>query len=1547
MKKLSKIALLVLAVCILVCGFVFASSAEEANTTDPFIVNGKYYSEWNNALAAVRAVPAGENPTVYLNPNYEGEYGKGVINNATGWSTDVDLTLDMNGCTMRSGRETGAILGCNNPVTLTVTGEGKFTNIGALFSAETGKNGNIVINGLGKGITIETRSFEEAQKKDTNGDGVADRVNEHPSAGTIQKLVNFYGDTFTLSGKITIKPYNAGGTLFYMAGNNFNVVGADIVVENPASELQKYAAVKLNTSGNPVYASATTFIEVASACNIKVLDSDIVVNYGDMFKFSKYGNGNTLSETLYVYTVAVENAKNNGGLAGNFVDDMSQKTAKNPEIFIDADNSSFIAQSGNYLDLTEFTAAPNVYVGRLLPLVGNPVYATFDNCDLVGATRAITGHNDQWRPDQSKNQLAGSVETKDGGSVETTVAKSALTHGHLIFNNCNYTTADDCIQGSPWFIGEYANVKWNGGIIDAKYLKSFDTTTHTTTMAGYASCIAYNHSYGTLGDNNNGYDDDWYGAIFSNVYFVTNPNPTVGAAGRAATFSGTKYTNVDVILDSDNYNSTTVRYPSAWLDAPYQYVPDYINSDVLSNRTTTFNPTATQNNTSISVNTGYGKALSSSIKDASGKYFASLVSGKDDHLGNGNGYVKLQLGAGESISGGYSEIQMNGYAMIQGYDNTKNKSGDTTFKTVGEAYYYAAFDGKYSSAKEAFEDSFDAETGGDQTVHNTTYMVQEFDIATNSGAYLSAVFQSINRGASVTYTAANGTTPEYYTVKATNTVGNNNYFSILPDGTIKSGSDATITSKLPTDGSWTRVTIIYDIDKQFKKDAITLNGDKYNAYNFSGTKMYIYLDGVYFTTISGVKDHNVMEAFVETFTLDTIRISHSAPYNAGSLCLDNFYHANYYADDTAANAALAALIETKSNLTKDGYVLNMPGNNYVAYVDGVGYDNFDSAFANVKNGSVVELLKNYSGIIDVNAQFTIKTNGKTYGGFRSQGYVPTEVEGNIVFVPAMKYQTYKISYVESAFGINAEVNATVGSVVNVADSADPDKYIDAVNGKYLGGWSLEADKEAFVVTPAYDADKDGVVSAYPVYILAAVVEWYDANGNLLKTENYKPGAGVYAEEYLPEIANVVTNHNWYDLTFSGYEATELVAPGTYKLNPVMSGVAKDGAPTDVKINLTLYTNNELNIFVPLAELAKCVEDYATNIRIVRLDGNNEIAVGSTGECTVYGQPYLKFGEKYGIADTAIYTYKIYYKIGDSTLSKTITYGVPYYASQVMQTSDNETAKTLVINMVNYASSVIKNLNVDKTGDVGAQVYAKLLEKFPSYVRTYADADFLKDGTIYENEISKLNYNTVREDDPATENVDESLYSPSKWIESAGFYFSTNQPRFYAVLSEDAENSRNGIKKPGNNSGTYGFAGTGVFSYIAMYGEKERPGKLYARYDDTGADAFVDWNNKDKEITYYLVATMFDAQNPYKLSNMAENLSIIIYNTDGKTGNDVTTYEGHDTHITYSLSAYIYEMITAANAEGVSDADKAEYLAGAEMAKALYAYAKVAREYVNN
>jgi len=1486
MKKLGKIVLLLLTLCVIVSAFVLAASAEtEKNTTDPFIVNGNYYTHYATAMKVVRS----KGDTIYLNPDYidpvSGEKGvlsvtpvyngsKDDLNTVFyAWQNYGTIVMDLNGCTIRM-TTTGALITLSGPNTsFTLKGEGKIEGVGTLVtvandgSGNGGTNFNLIASG--KGITIDLAKLE------------SDTVNTHALIN--DKTSNLFNlsakaASYNVSGKITINPYNINTKCIFSvsgAGTSFNASGATVIVNSPKSELQKNEI-------NEVKPDAGYMFLIDNGVSATFRDSHFEYNHGNMFNAGGTGTHIQFQQNT------------DGSLKTDTYPDPSTKSAADPTTFIDADNSTFIAREGNYVNRADYSLAWNYYsAGYILYASKSALYATFDNCDFVGAHRAFTA-NSGYR---------SSELTEGDPKVGLGYGHSYVAPCHVIMTNCDYETSDDVLQTSPWLAGDVINLIWNGGKINLKrptFSHDGDKVTAINIQSN-SGMLGYTHAYAKLADNGNDYNDDWFGVKFSNVLFHLKPdNPSSSLGTANYTIGGDVKKNVEIYTNGDYFT----RYTGYWVgDAEYAgegIVPSYYGlSEVVKSKTTNLNS---------AINGAAKGNYPFSFADRAGDFF--MVNDK------ANGYAKFYFSKEEPATSegsnySYIDLQMFGYS-----GNPANAADKDAVLNLS--------------------------VPSPKNVIDSKYVVYEFDVATKSGVYTQTKITPMNRGAVTTWVPASGDVDAHYKTVSSTSIGGGTYAEILKDGTFKSGG---VTRKLPTDGTWSRVSIIWEI--KYAETTTTINGVVFDAYELSDTKAHIFLNGEYISSMSPFYSTEVIKNLASSITIDCVRAWLYPVLNSESdICFDNPYLANY----TSANADIASIIADKASLSGKAGFLNMPENTLTnlpegAIVDDVYYADIDDAYGAIRAGSDIELFEDADKIISVDSPLYVVTNGHSVSGFVSSSYVAVVGDGCIYFNLADRTQKLEVSFKDETLGIDTSAVYTEGSTLVPPEAADPGKFPNAIGSKYFVGWTLKDGADATIVSPAYDTDRDLKHAAFSVYVDAAVVEWYDNEGNLLHTESYKPGDGVLSAVYTPavDIPDVITAHAWFDLAYKGYSAIELPTSGTYEVYPDMEPTAKSAIPANIKLNLTLFTNYELNIFVPLTNLPE--EIAKDSIRVVRLSGaDNEQAVGSLGECTVYSDPYIKFGgDKYGVADTSINTYRIYYKADGVELYKELSYGVPYYASAVMQQSSNNEARTLVMNMVNYASKVIAGLSVDKTGDRGAEIYNALLEKeeFAALVRTYDDDLFLKDGDIWKTDIKDLTYDDVIADDPETD-ANEAQKAASYWIESAGFFFSTDQPLFYIKFSENAEKTVNGIKKP-TSSGNYAYWSTGFFGYIGVSGEATRPGKLYARYDADGTNAYTAWNDSTKQISYYLAA-ISDGSNKYSLYNMAETLNITLSNNNGDSKNQAF-YDGNGVTAKYSLAAYIGEMITMANNEALSADARAEYRAAADMAKALYAYAKVTREFV--
>ncbi len=1502
MKKFGKIFALLLTLAILAAAFALIVSADYSDAS--FIVNGKASEKTTLADAITEA---GDGGTVKLN--------KDVTIDAT---VDIssDIKLDMNGHTIESvDNATDGVRYRHFNVKggkFEVCGEGSF--IGSLYVAQIYSGAELTVNAYGSGINIDAMKSKSS--------------NFNP----------FYvmpGGSMTVKGTLNINPYYPSENAMFIVGDvdtaeltqetsTLILDGARITVNEPDA---KYKYQRQNFA---------YFLQARDGADVTLKNHSVVnmVN-GNGIKLSSYHGGSMLSGT---------------GSAGKLTALDSGKTIKDFRIFLDIDDSEIIAGNSGYqrkMDSSGYSTS----AGYLFVLNAAPAKITVDNSTLSGANRTI-------------------------GGKYTAYDKYEMPLTYLYFKNVNFRTNDNPLYSSGWIVSYRNNIIWDGGVIDLyntvqtvmgsfvaskQYTDPFSAeakaealaagltvtddlyvseavsegvytyTYYKHTRSAYSeianACLAY-AKLDTNGDGDITDAEDWNGVLFKDVYFASRApiSPAADVETKAkACFSYEGSLKNGVYKIDDTFSASAKYYAAAYVSSNSTLseatpLGNSVDAHLSSKYTSVFNPTLAYKRdfaTGTAVVTGVN-TVTPIVVSAKNYGVYEIVPSVD----GSNGYYKFSVPQGhtDSTSRPYIEVDVGNYATGITVTEKNDGSGSVSISPNNAATH---------------------------SLEDYKYLVQEFDVATDTGifAFLKAapIFRYMDLSVSgSTYSRTDSAQPQYsFCPLSMPTSGKLNAWSNTTNLICEKNSN---TIYLATDGSWNRITVIIELLGWGEYEKYTLGTDTNRERAVFNANMHIYVNGEWYTTFKGIFDGSkkIDKEMSGTLVYDAFRLN-SGDSTANSSTLFDNMRVSFYEE----NDALAAQMKNyKGSIKENPELMLMPRNeNIVGTVDGtICYSDEDIA-NRVENGSYVELFRDLESDISAeNKNLTFKLNGNSVEGIVSATHKVVNYEDVISVVPAGN-DLYEITYVNN--DVTPAISKTVYAGLGTKAVLDIDlsEYNDCYNvgGKmfYFDGWSLvDGGEEDTYVSTDKDADGDKKITAYSIYVEAATVEWYDNDSNLLNTEYYRAGEDVYSAVYEPtvEIPNIVTDHAWYDLGFADYSAIALPEPGTYKVYPNMKGVNKEGTPDNIKLNLTLFTNNELNIFIPLEYL----DAYKESIRIVRLDGEtNTIAVGSIGEYTVYAEPYMKFADVYGIADTSINTYRIYYTVGETELYKDISYGVPAYASQIMQQSSDEEAKTLVMYMVNYANAVIKNLNVDKTGDMGARVYTKLLELYPDYVSIQADSEFLEGGTIYNNDVAKLTYDDVilNEDETVSDR------SPSKWIAGGGFFFSTNQPRFYIKFTDEAEQTANGIKKP-DTAGGYGWSGTGLFAYVGVQGETIRPGKLYARYDESGLDAYAEWNSKKDGITYYVAATSYDAQNPFKLYNMAEPLNIKLNSHSGSnTGIVYYPEQGDAIIVTYSLAGYINGMLTAANAEGVSAEDKAEYLAAAEMAKALYAYAKVTREFV--
>jgi len=740
---------------------------------------------------------------------------------------------------------------------------------------------------------------------------------------------------------------------------------------------------------------------------------------------------------------------------------------------------------------------------------------------------------------------------------------------------------------------------------------------------------------------------------------------------------------------------------------------------------------------------------------------------------------------------------------------------------------------------------------------------------------------------------------------------------------------------------------------------------------------HLYIDGEWYISYQNIFAVYKMDAdAVKTVYYDQLRFNGSV-VSGTDILFDNSTVRYYDADDDSS--AIAAAIANKTKPLTRGDFLIAPQNNYdyldaVGSVDGVEYNTVERLLGAIEEGSLVKTYVDIDKTLYPDVSFTLVVGeGKSYAGVASEEFSAFE-SGNVVNVsPAYADEIFDISIYAERFGINATIGkAAYGTVVSLPEEYLPenvkDYYDSASETVYdLAGWTLDPtlENETLVVGAS------GVVKAIERSGAPAFVEWLDENGELVEKEYYYPSASTVASPsaaVVEAIRNELDN-GWYDYGLAGWdkdldESFITTAGETYSFKASLKPILPKGGVEGIKINLAVYTDFELNLFIP-ADLPTEISDFILS-DLPTLSSS----LSTRGDVTIGGVNYKKFYVQYGVADLDIDTYYLAYKVNGTEIVQTIEYGVPYYASAIMQMSDAEVgvkAKNLVMQMVNYASKLVSYHGIG-AGSEGAEIYAALLSTFGTesdykYLDIYesinASTFTNKDGNVYKTQIEPLTYKTKL----------------AGYIKSASFYFSTETPAFLLEYGPKAVSNVEGIKAP-NNNGFYGYSSNGVFVYFGYAGEAVNPAKHIAY--EGGIENGVSINAWGKNNT---VRTYSDADGNKYTYNLTDSKYYAVSDGSEYTGDvkaltsDVSYYvlcesyryvetvpdgyhfvynllkpvvinvcvgnsDENGKHVdvstpasgTYSLAAYIETLI---------EKNDTEYL---DLAYSLYAYAMAASEY---
>lgn len=1316
----------------------------------------------------------------------------------------------------------------------------------------------------------------------------------------VAKNIFTLGDTDStyVSGKLTINPKTYAGSYYI-----FDLGGTLATEESKASLLTvEGAEIVLNypTSG-PVHSDVNGifFITMKKGSKLRVNHSDLSLAYGN-FVYA----GDVQAEII-----SVTETNNGVGVNGNKIV-AAAKESFDFAAWVDIDDSEIRAFDGGFTRVNHTTGW-----GKLFNIGNASIEVKADNTVFEGGGRSITASEDQAKMqvlgnkfyftnvDYSSSNLTYSACWIHGGDVNMNWNGGRINHTNAEYSK-KATITIPVATDTDSDVGPYGNLAKEAvrAALGTKVPADFDTVFYDwyfKSASGkyeYYTAI-YKYTSGQLTYRGWVYSEvngTWYGQRFANLYIdgaalASDASTATNRNAANGLMVGTDYTNSSAI--DSKYSVKT--YAHAFLDK----APSLQGTQ--GSRTSVFNPTT-----------------SAEVIEFNDHAF-------DDRFG---GYKVV-----------YSDGLSNGY--VKAYvDKTNYKVGSNTNPS-----YMGSF----------------TRTGGSYTsIDGKTYIVQEMDISTDSGRYTEAHAYAFLRNAGSVVTATSNTSVNIAVAGSYTPL----LFKLKYDGKLEDigGSGSGKNVQLPTDGTWTRMTLIYEIKSETSEVSVT-TGEFTASYNQIAytVNTHVFLNGEWLTTLN--KTLNFHESKAATQVFDSIRFNLYNSYNqAGvgndsSFCLDN-PRLSFY---TAANSELAALCANPASGigANNTELMIMPDNNSIAFVDGVGYKDMNEAFAAADNGSTVDLRADVESLVTVNKNIKIITNGHNVTGFISDTHRVVNEDGIIYLVAADSDEIVSVDFINNDVtpAVNESYTAAFGTTIK--PTTDFSSIEPTEEHGFFVGWTLFEEEDTLVVPEYYKG------SAIAIYEEPAILHWYDAQGEEIKTTISRVGAEVALPDGLVYDAVVVTNNGWYDLKVTGWTealSTKLTEATSYELHPDIKPIAPaDGLGVKgILINVAANVDFDLNVYIP-AERPEAI----TRVRFVNANGssvNYKYALDESGNAykdengdyvhealTVYGKPYEKYIDPYGVADSDIRTYKLVYTVDGEEITQTIEYGLPYYASAIMNSKDDENigedAKNLVMYMINYSTAVAKQLG-DTAGE-GYSIYSALMDRHGSRITNVRETDYFVSDEQILADIAKLNYKN------------------STYISSASFYFNVTEPVFVFKYSDAAEDE--GLQRPNSNN----FVGwsSDIFVYFMFANEDNaRPTRVYAYNGTIENGTLLEYNDENwhdyENNSYYIFANSYRHHenkslywSKHSIYNILEPVSVIVQRNDDAETKDVNEKLYEKT--TYSFAAYLngivsdYNALLATDTSGMDEvalaahnAKLARYEDALELGLALYAYAEAADKY---
>lgn len=687
------------------------------------------------------------------------------------------------------------------------------------------------------------------------------------------------GSTTTLKGVVTAAPYKLASTRLFTVGETTTGLAtkATLKVENATVTIKEPHSGTHNSSDNGM-----TFAYVSDGANIDISNSTITMEHGH---FIQKGS---VTEGTYV----------SSGVTGTSIDAKTLDGLTLPEgdnITIDITSSKISALNSGYAKA--LSAWSNSTSGGYL-----------FNLNNVAVTVNVTD-----------TELVGSNRTMTVGGTQNGVA-SQIYPAYFNFTNVSFTTSAFTTYDGAVLYGNF-NVKWDGGIITQKIVSRTEKVKlgngsysdpygseayEAAKAAGYEGTFdefktlyyavktykkdesgnivkengknveEVTNTYYALSTQDDGtisgqgfrYSEStdgtkWCGILFKNCCFVSNK--WISDTAKTFAVSGNRFENANTIKDG-----VLIKYRIA-----------YLEKILVSSKTSYF--------------------------DTAANYVLNFGSNSGNN-GNTKNFEAFVENGGSERYGGYAEVKdgTNGYIKFF-VDSTNTAVGKDTADNYNGIKYWG-----YNSKTPSYP------------VGNYKYFVHEFDLATDTGTYTTGAVSVFAR-----YYAPTTEDKIYYKEGAnqlTTVTDNVSPFKLennalnLNSTKYENKTNNSELLQLPTDGSWARITLVYEINRTDatatfnNQDGTTTSVD---AWDYSGTRLHVYRDGKWIGTMTNVLGGTKvpkLEANENSFALDSLRFDFQNVVGS-STCIDN----NRLSAYTTSTDVLSAISTNASSVNLNNY----------------------------------------------------------------------------------------------------------------------------------------------------------------------------------------------------------------------------------------------------------------------------------------------------------------------------------------------------------------------------------------------------------------------------------------------------------------------------------------------------------------------------------------------------------------------------------------------------------------------------------------------------